>query len=100
MTASAATNRLSVRLDPDHKAMIERAASLLGQTVSDFVKAELIARSKELIEQEAVIRLSAMGWNQLADLIEQADDQPNSNLQRAAERNRDVAKGLAASSAA
>lgn len=93
------TNRLSIRLDPDHKAMIERAASMLGQSVSDYVKSEMITRSKELIEQESVIRLSAKGWSQLADLIER-DDKPNIYLKQAAERNRDVANGLADSSAA
>lgn len=73
---------------------------MLGQSVSDYVKSEMITRSKELIEQETVIRLSAKGWNQLADLIEQTDDEPNEHLKRAAERHRDVANGLADSSAA
>ncbi len=87
---NAGQERISVRIAADHKRLIERAASMTGQSLSDFVKSELLYRARSLIREEAVIRLTATGWEQLADYIEADDDAPNQALRRAAERNPDV----------
>ncbi len=82
--------RISVRISAEHKRTIERAAGITGQTLSDFVKSELLNRARRLIQEDAVVRLTAKGWDQLANFIESEDDAPNQALRHAAERNPDV----------
>lgn len=82
--------RLSLRLAEDHKRLIEQAARISGQTVSDFVKSEVLRGARRLIQEEAVISLTAKGWDELVAFIENADDEPNEALRRAAERNVDA----------
>ena len=96
---NAGQERISVRIAGEHKRLIERAASITGQSLSDFVKSELLTRARALIQEEAVIRLTAKGWEQLADFIESEDDAPNQALRGAAERNPDV-RSVAASGTA
>lgn len=82
--------RLSIRLAQDHKRLIEQAARISGQSVSDFVKSEALRRARTLIQEEAVISLTAKGWDELVAFIESADDEPNEALRRAAERSLDA----------
>ena len=96
---NAGQERISVRIAADHKRLIERAASMTGQSLSDFVKSELLSRARTLIQEEAVIRLTATGWEQLADFIEAEDDAPNPALRRAAERSPNVQSVAAARTA-
>ena len=43
--------RLSFRLSGDHKDLIEQAADVSGQSVSDFALATLLRASQEMIDQ-------------------------------------------------
>ncbi|MHC4610013.1 MAG: type II toxin-antitoxin system TacA family antitoxin, partial [Planctomycetota bacterium] len=43
--------RLDFRLRADHKALIEQAASVQGQTVTDFGVANLVKAAHETIQQ-------------------------------------------------
>ena len=51
--------RLDFRLSPEHKSLIERAASAQGQTVSSFAIATLLKASEAAIESETTRTLSA-----------------------------------------
>lgn len=60
---SAAPNPQSARLDfrvsPEHKSLIERAASAQGQTVSSFAIATLLKAAEEAIQSETSRKLGA-----------------------------------------
>jgi uncharacterized protein (DUF1778 family) len=87
--------RLSIRLAGDHKELIEQAARISGQSISDFVKSVVLERSRTLIREASVISLTAKGWGELMTFIEDADDDPNEALRGAAERNSDVVNSVA-----
>lgn len=50
--------RLNLRLAPEHKALIERAAAALGVTLSDFVIAELVRCAQRTLDENVTTRLS------------------------------------------
>lgn len=45
---STKTERIEVRLSPEHKAMIEEAAALRGQSISAFVVSEALEQALRL----------------------------------------------------
>lgn len=84
MTTSA---RIDFRLSPEHKDLIERAASVLGQTVSDFATTTLLSRARQAVEESTLTRLSR---RDNARFLEMLDDNspPNAALRKAAKRYR------------
>lgn len=81
--------RVSLGISLADRQLIERAADLVGQPVEEFVRAEALRSARQLLRDQAVIRLTTRGWEQLAGLIE-TEEQPSEALLRAAERNPDV----------
>lgn len=96
---SVGSEKLNVWISAEDKRLIERAASIVGQSLDDFVKSAVLSSARDHIREDAVIRLTEQGWNQLADYLESPDDGPNEALLRAAERNSDVRPVAAARSA-
>ncbi len=45
------TARLDLRLDPEHKALIERAARVSGASVSEFVVARALEASRRILAE-------------------------------------------------
>ncbi len=45
------TARLDLRLDPEHKALIERAARISGASVSEFVVAHALEASRRVLAE-------------------------------------------------
>ncbi len=86
---TAGQERLTVRISTDQRELLERAAIIAGQPLDEFVTSELLRSARQVIQEYAVIRISAKGWEELGDLLE-ADDRPNESLRGAAERNPDV----------
>jgi len=81
--------RLGVRLPEAHKRLIEQAAAVRGQSVSDFAVSSLVQLSREIIEEANVTRLSARDRDRFLALI--ADDaQPDDALCGAAKRFKDA----------
>jgi len=58
MASVAQDKRLDVRLKAEHKQMIDRAAGLLGQTVSAFTVSTLVKEAEQVIGRFGVLRLS------------------------------------------
>lgn len=56
--AKAKTERLEARIQPDVKELIERAATRLGTTVSDFVVQSSFAHALEVVERLEMVRLN------------------------------------------
>jgi uncharacterized protein (DUF1778 family) len=86
----AATARLEVRLQPDSKARLERAAELAHVSVSDFVRSAAEERAEQVLrEHDAQTKVPARFFDDLLAALD-APAQPNDALARAAERARRV----------
>ena len=68
------SERLEVRLTPEHKMLVERAASLLGQTVSAFVSAELVRRARRVAVEHERTNLTRRDWERFLDVIDRDKD--------------------------
>lgn len=88
----AATARLEVRVDPDSKARLERAAELVNVPMSDFVRTAAEERADEVLrDHETQTIVPASFFDDLLSAFD-APAQPNEALTRAAKR----ARGLVA----
>ena len=58
-TSSAKSERIAARLSPEQKEVVERAAALAHQPVSQFVIASAMQAAQEMIQQHDLIVLSA-----------------------------------------
>lgn len=75
--------RLDFRVSIESKTMIEQAASLSGQTVSDFAVSNLVKVANEIIETHQQTRLSNCDRDIFLALIDN-NEEPNSALKNAA----------------
>jgi uncharacterized protein (DUF1778 family) len=75
-------------LPGDLKAIVERAASHLGQTVGEFAAAALVRTAHEVIEQHERTLLSNRDRDIFLALLEDADAEPNEALRTAADQYR------------
>jgi uncharacterized protein (DUF1778 family) len=79
--------RIDLRLRPDTKQLIARAAVLESQTVSDFVVSVAVKHSREVIEQSTLIELNAEQAARFAEALA-SPPAPNAALREAAEKYR------------
>lgn len=84
------SSRLDFRISPEHKALIERAASAQGQTVSNFAISTLLKAAEEAIHSETMRVLSARDGRRFLAMID-AVPAPNAALKAAAARYRESA---------
>lgn len=86
----AATARLEVRVDPDSKARLERAAELVHVPMSEFVRTAAEERADQVLRQhETQTTVPAAFFDDLLDALD-SPAQPNEALARAAKRARRV----------
>lgn len=71
-TTDKKQERINLRLQPQAKEVLERAASFEGKTVSSFILASAITHAEEKIQEHETMRLNA----QDADAFFQALDKP------------------------
>ncbi len=76
--------RLDFRVSVESKTIIERAASLSGQTVSDFAVSTLVKSAQEVISQHQQTILSQRDFKVFLQMLE-SDGEPNEALKKAAE---------------
>jgi len=79
--------RIDFRLSDDQKRMIEQAATVTGQSLSDFAVANLVQAAQRTIDQATVTRLSMRDRDMFLNLIA-SDAKPNKALKLAADRYR------------
>ena len=72
-TTASKESRLSIRVDPQRKAVIARAAKRHGRTISDFVLENAYQMATELLADEGTIALSK---KQVAHIFEMLDHPP------------------------
>ncbi|MHB9022839.1 MAG: type II toxin-antitoxin system TacA family antitoxin [Armatimonadota bacterium] len=69
-TSSVKTDRLSCRIAPEHKRLLERAAARHGLSVTDYLVSTALQIAQDELLAEEPIRLSAADWEQLIAIIE------------------------------
>jgi uncharacterized protein (DUF1778 family) len=79
--------RIDFRLRSEHKALIERAASVHGQTVTQFAIAALVKAAHESIQQASLTELSVRDRDVFLETID-SNAEPNATLKNAAKRYR------------
>jgi uncharacterized protein (DUF1778 family) len=79
------SSRLDFRVSPEHKALIERAAGVQGQTVSSFAISTLLKAAEETIRSETARTLSARDSQKFMAMMG-APGEPNAALKAAAKR--------------
>ncbi|NUL35994.1 DUF1778 domain-containing protein [Kosakonia sacchari] len=77
--------RIDLRLTDEDKKMIEEAAAMTNQTITQFLLSSASERAAEVIEQHRRLVLSEASWNRVMDAIENPPT-PNDKLKRAAKR--------------
>ena len=75
--------RIDFRVDRRAKGLIERAATLEGQTLSDFAKAALVGKARHVLRQHQQTVLSDRDRDAFLALLV-SDAKPNAALRKAA----------------
>jgi uncharacterized protein (DUF1778 family) len=86
--SSNASARLGFRLQSEQKSLIERAASIHGQTVTQFAISALLRAAHESIQDAGATELSPRDREVFLEMLD-ADGKPNAVLERAALRYRE-----------
>ncbi|WP_253030804.1 type II toxin-antitoxin system TacA family antitoxin [Escherichia coli] len=81
--------RIDLRLNEDDKHMIEEAAAMTNQSISQFMVSTASARAAEVIDQHRRLLLNEESWNLVMDAITNPAA-PNDRLKRAANRLREL----------
>lgn len=77
--------RIDLRLNENDKSLIEEAAAMTNQSISQFMVNTASQRAAEIIDQHRRLILSEQSWNLVQDAINNPPE-PNSRLKRAAKR--------------
>lgn len=83
-------DRISLRLSPQSKRTLERAAAYLDKTLTDFVVDVALDKAETVVREHEVVSLTAEEWERFRDLLLNPPE-PSDKLKRAlAERDRIV----------
>ncbi|MFB3892494.1 MAG: DUF1778 domain-containing protein [Phycisphaerae bacterium] len=91
MTTASSSSRLAVRLDPELKDLIERAAAVLGQTISSFAVSTLTTEARKVVEEHEIIRLSNRDRDRILALLDNPPA-PSERLRRAMKRHSEAVR--------
>ncbi len=86
--AATKEGRVDLRIDADQKRIIERAAALRGQSVSEFIRAAAVEGAQAAVRHAEVTTLVSARDRERFLAILDADDEPAPALARAAARHR------------
>ena len=81
--------RIDLRLTDDDKSIIEEAAALTNQSVTQFMLTSASERAAEVIEQHRRVILNDESWNRVMEALGNPLS-PNEKLNRAAKRLKDM----------
>ncbi|MCP9491560.1 MAG: DUF1778 domain-containing protein [Solirubrobacteraceae bacterium MAG38_C4-C5] len=84
--ASVKDGRLQIRVDPDQKRLLERAAAASHQSLSAFVVHAAAMYAEDALAQRSVIRLSRDAAGAFSEALERPGE-VNERLARALARN-------------
>jgi len=78
--------RISIRLSPQSKRKLERAAAYADKTLTDFVVDVALQKADAVVREHEVISLNAEEWERFQELLLNPPE-PNEKLQRALEEH-------------
>lgn len=81
--------RIDLRLTDDDKSIIEEAAALTNQSVTQFMLTSAAERAAEVIEQHRRVILNDESWIRVMEALSNPPS-PNEKLHRAAKRLQDM----------
>lgn len=84
--------RLDVRLNSQLKELIQEAAELTGQSITDFAVSTLAEAARRIVYQNSMTVLSNRDRDAFMALLE-SDEAPNEALRKAAKRQRKTNPG-------
>jgi len=84
MARTARSRRLDLRVAPDEKDLIDRAAALTGSNTTDFVRSTTLAAAREAIRTHEVIELTAEGSRVFVEALINPPE-PNEHLRALAD---------------
>ena len=93
-TATINQARVDFRTTPEIKSLIEQAAAIYGTTVSEYIKATVIEKSREIIERNETRILSDRDRDVFLALLD-SPAAPNQALLAAAAEFKNAVKGKA-----
>lgn len=64
------SSRLAVRMTPEQRSTIDRAATLKGATITQWAMDHLMEDARRDIDDETTIRLSARAFDEFRDALE------------------------------
>jgi uncharacterized protein (DUF1778 family) len=64
--------RFDLKMDPDEKAIVAKAAALMGTTMAGFVRAAAKEKAQNLIERETRFTLSARDFAEFSRALDTA----------------------------
>lgn len=77
--------RIDLRLTDDDKSLIEEAAAMSNQTITQFMVASASERAAQVIEQHRRLVLNEESWNLVMEALSNPPA-PNARLKSAAKR--------------
>lgn len=80
--------RIDLRLTDEDKSMIEEAAAMTNQSITQFMVTSASERAAEVIEQHRRLILNEASWHQVMEAISHPPA-PNDRLKKAAKRLKD-----------
>jgi uncharacterized protein (DUF1778 family) len=89
MATTSKPARLEARLSKKHQEVIQHAAALRGQSVTDFVIAASLAEAERAIASSSLIKLTVAEQKRLAGALLNPSP-PNRALRRAFESHREL----------
>jgi uncharacterized protein (DUF1778 family) len=79
---STAAVRFDLKMDADEKAVVAKAAALMGTTMAGFVRAAAKEKAQTLLEREARLTLSARDFSDFTGALDSVFS-PNPALKQA-----------------
>lgn len=69
-TKQTGSARMDFRLSQQSKELIEQAAALSGQNLSDFATGTLTRQAEDIIERHRIIRMSQQQYDEFASFLD------------------------------
>ena len=85
--ATEGNNRVELRVKPDEKTILARAAALQHMDLTGFILSKLLPEARAVIERAERLALSGRDSLKVLDLLE-SPPKPNARLKRAAKASR------------
>lgn len=90
-TNTPSFERIDIRTSPEIKAMISRAASTTGMTISAFLLGTAQERAQKILAEKEMVTLTARDWTAFAKALEKTE-KPRPKLAAAMKRHREWQK--------